>query len=106
MLRGCRRIIHESLLFVMSLRERFSRACPNRAQTAVFRASNNSLSGPLGLRGYFRAAGCALTPLPVYVYSFDTPRDDWVDHKGHLCRDNMLCSVTFQTQGYLGVPHP
>jgi hypothetical protein len=35
----------------------------------------------------------------VYVCSSDPPKDDWVDHKESSCRDNMLCGVTFQTQG-------
>ena len=50
----------------MTLRGRFSWACRNRAQTVVFRTSNNRLIGALGLRGYFGTAGvlcrrCRLT---------------------------------------------
>ena len=38
---------------------------------------------PDGPERLFSGRGCALTSLPVYAYSFDTPRIDWDD--GHSC---------------------
>jgi len=52
-LQGCHGILdNEGLLFwILMLWWRVSRACPMRAHTVIAWASDNSLSGALGLRG-------------------------------------------------------